>query len=353
MIANTTVKIANIQSLRFLFVMMIVLSHLWKGFDYGGECGVAFFFVISGYVMSLAHGEAIENGTFSTGLLLVRQLKKFYPLHLLTALFFLILSLLKGAHLNAWMVVLNLSLLQSWTMDMDIYFSLNATSWFLSTIFFCYLMFGLMYRFVMSMHKTYIVWVVCVLYLFFAMLVVPESRINDVLYVFPPLRLLDFTLGILLYRRLKRKSLESDCGQELVRRRCVAVQITAMLLIVVFFIVYLFTPKRLSCAALFWILSFFVLYIMIKTDVYDTWLNRMLHSRLLLYLGGLSMEIFQTHLCVKELLDLCRSRCSDVPFSDLLLGLQIPAIIVTAMFVQWGTKKIEGFLLLNTKWLRR
>ena len=43
--------IATLQSLRFVFVMMIFMSHFaYRGFtpfDAGGDCGVAFFFLLS------------------------------------------------------------------------------------------------------------------------------------------------------------------------------------------------------------------------------------------------------------------------------------------------------------------
>ena len=48
--------IKTLQSLRFFFIMLVVLSHyIGTSFDFGGECGVSFFFVLSGFVLSLAY----------------------------------------------------------------------------------------------------------------------------------------------------------------------------------------------------------------------------------------------------------------------------------------------------------
>jgi peptidoglycan/LPS O-acetylase OafA/YrhL len=51
------------QSLRFVFVMMIFMSHFAyrdvNPFDAGGDCGVAFFFLLSGFVMSMGYGRSI------------------------------------------------------------------------------------------------------------------------------------------------------------------------------------------------------------------------------------------------------------------------------------------------------
>ena len=46
--------IATLQSLRFVFVMMIFMSHFdyrdIRAFDAGGDCGVAFLFLLIGVV---------------------------------------------------------------------------------------------------------------------------------------------------------------------------------------------------------------------------------------------------------------------------------------------------------------
>ena len=49
--------IETLQALRFIFVLMIFMSHFtYRGicaFDAGGDCGVSFFFILSGFVLSL------------------------------------------------------------------------------------------------------------------------------------------------------------------------------------------------------------------------------------------------------------------------------------------------------------
>ena len=59
--------IRTLQSLRFFFIMLVVLSHyIGSSFDFGGECGVSFFFILSGFVLSLAYSGKIADGTFIT-----------------------------------------------------------------------------------------------------------------------------------------------------------------------------------------------------------------------------------------------------------------------------------------------
>ena len=106
--------IDTLQSLRFIFVMMIFMSHFsyhgMSAFDAGGDCGVAFFFMLSGFACSLGYGQQLREGTFCYSHFIRRRLRKLYPLHLLCLLACVLVSHLP---LNL-KVLLNLLLLQSW-----------------------------------------------------------------------------------------------------------------------------------------------------------------------------------------------------------------------------------------------
>lgn len=84
-----------ITSLRFMFVMMIFMSHFnYRGhaaFDAGGNCGVAFFFLLSGFVLSMGYGQRINEKTFVFKNYFKRRLLKLYPLHLLSLALFIVL----------------------------------------------------------------------------------------------------------------------------------------------------------------------------------------------------------------------------------------------------------------------
>ena len=118
--------IETLQSLRFIFVMLIFLSHFAyrdiRALDAGGDCGVAFFFLLSGFACSLGYGRQLRDGTFRYGHFLWRRLRKLYPLHLLCLLAWVLLG---HSPLNL-KVLLNLLLLQSWVPDAGWYFSCNS-----------------------------------------------------------------------------------------------------------------------------------------------------------------------------------------------------------------------------------
>ena len=172
--------IATLQSLRFVFVMLIFLSHFdyrdIQALDAGGDCGVAFFFLLSGFVLSMGYGRQITDGTFCYGRFMKRRFLKLYPLHLLCLLFFLIVS---KQHLDG-AVFLNVLLLQAWIPSPDYYFSCNSVSWFLSCLFFCYILFPFAYKRVSGRWLT----LVLVAYLLVCLLT-PYEKVNAILYVHP------------------------------------------------------------------------------------------------------------------------------------------------------------------------
>ena len=136
----------SLQSLRFIFVMLIVMSHLTlpghSSFDAGGDCGVAFFFILSGFVLSYRYGPSLQDNSYNHQRFLRRRLSKLYPLHLLC----LAAWLLMNRQTIDPRTVTNALLLQSWIPRADYYFSCNAVSWFLSSLFFCYLVFPFAWR---------------------------------------------------------------------------------------------------------------------------------------------------------------------------------------------------------------
>lgn len=60
--------INSLQSLRFIFVLLIILHHFPVNgvglFAAGGSCGVSFFFVLSGFVITMGICNKIKNNEF-------------------------------------------------------------------------------------------------------------------------------------------------------------------------------------------------------------------------------------------------------------------------------------------------
>jgi len=280
--------------------MLVVMSHIFgKSFDYGGECGVSFFFMLSGFILSYAYGRQVEAGAFKHKRFLGKQLSKFYPLHVLTFFVMVLLDARLGRVFEWEKLVANLLLLQSWVPSDDFYFVANGLSWFLSDLLFFYLMFPLVFRLLsQAAWKRLLTGCVIVLSLYVVLAVsIPETMINPLLYASPVTRLLDFAVGILVYRLFV-----SEAGMRFrtwFRQQptyvVTWVEVVLVLAVVASFFVYEVSSLRFRCAALFWFVLPVVLYVFVVTDNLSGWVTRVLHHPLMLWLGTISFEIYLTH----------------------------------------------------------
>lgn len=125
--------ISTLQSLRFVFAIMIFLHHYSVNgcglFDAGGTAGVSFFIILSGFVMSVGYCGKILKPEFSGKEFFFKRLIRLYPLHLLCLLGFVSLHIMHLDAVGILKLVPNALLIQSYIPIKGIYFSGNAVSW--------------------------------------------------------------------------------------------------------------------------------------------------------------------------------------------------------------------------------
>ena len=331
--------IQTLQSLRFIFIMLIVFSHIiGKTFDFGGECGVSFFFMLSGFVLSLAYGSKVTEGRFQTRRFVLRQLLKFYPLHLLMLTAFVVLDARLGRFYDWQHLLPNVLLLQSWIPFDEYFFVANGVSWFLCDILFFYVVFSIAYRTLNCMWKVHLLTlglVVLALYIVLASSI-PLWSVNSILYASPLTRLIDFCLGILLCR-LYRSEVCAGFERRLKESPVTTVtfgEICLFALLVMSFFAYEEMSLRWRCAALFWLVIPPLLLFFAVSDKHGGMMTRCLHHPVLLWCGSISMEIFLIHMLV---LRIVYSILSAMGLTDEVL-LAVVALVV--MFpVAWLTKR--------------
>lgn len=130
-------RIKSIPFFRFFAFLNIFLFHSSEfevfPIPYNAAWAVGFFFILSGFLTGFLHEkfEAPLNGS-SWKKYIIHKLKKVYPFYLAT----MIITLPYGRYEGILQLILNLFLIQSWRPEG--YFSYNGVSWFLSTIFFLY-----------------------------------------------------------------------------------------------------------------------------------------------------------------------------------------------------------------------
>lgn len=249
--------IATLQSLRFVFAVMIFLHHFsvdGEGlFQPGGSCGVSFFMILSGFVMSVGYGEKTLQAGFDKKEFFIKRLVRLYPLHFLCLLGFIVLRLGNLSDLQVATLLPNAFLLQSWIPVKDFYFSGNAVSWCLSDMMFFYAMFPLLYRGMEKVKR----WFLPVLVLYVIVLFsLPDDYCHPLLYISPLFRLLDFVIGMLTYKAycfLKDRNMpERLAGWSMCRKTLM--ECGMILLLSVFICLVLGLELRYYCASLWWLI---------------------------------------------------------------------------------------------------
>lgn len=137
--------ILSFQGVRGWAILLIILSHCNyilndygnNVFMYTGAFGVELFILLSGYLAYYNYSCNLDKSLLT---LLINKVKKFYPLHIITFIASLPLSMYifqRGKIVESVLkVILNLLFLNAWIPKMDIYFSFNDVSWYLTLIIF-------------------------------------------------------------------------------------------------------------------------------------------------------------------------------------------------------------------------
>jgi peptidoglycan/LPS O-acetylase OafA/YrhL len=168
-----------------------------------GATGVSFFFVLSGFVLcwSARPGDRVRR-------FWRRRAAKIYPNHVVTALVALLVVVAAGAAVSVWAAICNLLLIQAFIPRESVYFGLNTPSWSLSCEALFYLCFPVILRGVDRLPKRGL-WPATVATLAAVCvapalaLLLPGSLRYWFVFVCPPVRMLEFIVGILLARVLQ------------------------------------------------------------------------------------------------------------------------------------------------------
>ncbi|HEX4704667.1 MAG TPA: acyltransferase [Pseudonocardiaceae bacterium] len=222
-------RLPSLTGLRFPAALMVffyhsslliptiaVFGYTSTGMRYGaaasnaGAFGVSFFFVLSGFVLTWSARAQDTPKAFWR-----RRFVKIYPNYVVA--WVLAMVLFAGATTPAWRAILNLFMLQVWVPDFFTNFSVDPPSWSLGAEAVFYASFPLLLHLVrridLARLKFWIVGVVAGIVatplLAYALLPstpnVPGGYLASPLqyflaYILPPVRLLDFALGVLIAR---------------------------------------------------------------------------------------------------------------------------------------------------------
>lgn len=339
--------IRTLNSLRFILILMIVISHsalpMSQGLhDYLGECPVAIFFVISGFVLSLSKGEKLEKEEISNKQFFLSRIFKLYPLHLLIVAFFIPLDWRLG-YLESWsQTMAHCFLLQCWVPSHEFIAVLNGPTWFLSDIIFFYLIFKYLYRFIIRNSWRTILPILSIYMIGYILLSFSTTKDYSAgyIYFYPPFRLIDFCLGICLYKfyqSTKGQKLSEKIGKDMSCWQAFIADTIIILMMAAMYELAIHSNPNIRCAALYWLFSIILVFYAVSIENGKGWLSCLLHNKFLFYLGNCSFEIYLWHmLCFRIIQSIAlRIYGEDIPYS----GIQFMISLSFTIMMAWISKK--------------
>lgn len=332
----------SLQSLRAVFALFIFFHHLAL-FEAGGSCGVSFFLMLSGFALAAGYGIRVETPGFSWKQYMLKRLIRVYPLHLITLILALLIRIFICGETNVWgwNMAANAFLLQSWFPWYSYFFSGNAVAWCLSDLLFFYALFPFLWRIESYCWKHPRKGITCGILLLGAYMVflfrLPEQYGNQLLYIHPLFRLIDFILGIFCFRIYRMFSV---CRLSV--KQGTVLEILSVLLLVWGCVVYDHVPLNMTYAFIFWVPVGTVLVAFALGESHGGYLSAFLCRPLWRKPATWSFSFYMVHqLCIR-VLDVWMP--AAVPSVRILSGLFLSGLLTVLLSVFWE-KPVSGWLL--------
>ncbi len=299
--------IKSLNALRFVFALMVFLSHLnyiipttnefWS-FCYRyvfreGYVGVSFFFMLSGYILAYRYADEFVSNTFSFKTFVRRRLARIVPMYYVGLLIALPLSFtefLEGDRVFYFKkLVTNLFLIQSLVPISDYYFSFNGVSWSVATELVFYVSFPVVVTFLIrqrSLKK--IVCTITVLLVIIATILLNSPNAYYWLYISPYLRIADFVMGICLFLWLKNKNIKIP------KEKATSWEVRALYVFFFFLVVQTYVHENFKVGTFYWVPIATIIGVFSITNVHGR-LSAFLSHKLLQHLGHISFSFYLLH----------------------------------------------------------
>lgn len=184
-------------------------------------------------------------------------------------------------------LVTNATLTQSYIPIRSIYFSFNGPSWSISNEMFFYLAFPFITALIPKLRNhrnSVLIFILSVLPLLFT--ITPEEYFHAFFYVNPFTRVLDFVIGIVIFNAFR------IAGRKEFKVRHDLLEVTSVILFVVFFAYHQWVPKVARYSYYYWIpMSFLIFAFAFQKGR----LSHFLSKKAFIHLGEISFGFYMFH----------------------------------------------------------
>ncbi len=302
-------RIESLQVFRGIFALFVVVQHAGN-FVWSGGSSSCYFFLISGFLMSMIYENRITQG-FNYWRFMAKRVLNIYPLHLLCLVVLLAYSYyfnfitLEDVRLSRSSFLL----LQSWDNTPYATFAGNPPTWFLCDILFCYALFPFLQKFKNRKPRAFFVLLAIAIttQISVCFLFPPEVRYYRPIYIFPPTRAIDFMIGMALWALVSslKKSNVFNHIQRLSTIQRVSILLAPILIIASMMYFRAYIPDRSLLSNAWWLplSSLIIIYVLFEfagcqlfsfgSDTLQKYINLFLNS--IKYCGNITLYILITH----------------------------------------------------------
>ncbi len=296
--------IKPLTSLRFLFALMVFLSHLdffkagnsqflkqlYERIFYEGYIGVSFFFILSGFIISYNYQDRLIASPKNKINFYIARFARIYPLHFLTFLLAIPLSyqvFMQNKFLGVVQTFTNVSLTQSFIPIRQIYFSYNAPSWSLSDEMFFYMLFPFIFSLIYKEQKFKLLLIfISLISIPVSSLIIPEVYHHHLFYINPLFRIVDFLIGFYLYniyKNFKTKRLKLNFNW---------LEVFAILVFIIFFSFHRQVLEVARYSYYYWLPMALIIFIF---SFQKGFFSKILSHKFLIHLGEISFGFYMFH----------------------------------------------------------